>query len=269
MAVNKVEINGEVKLDLTADTVTADTLAEGYTAHNAAGEVVTGTMAGGDIFAIIGVTYPSGSTCTCTNGTKTLKAKGTSGTAIFNVPSTGTWTVSCTNGDKTASKSVSITAEGQTTNITLSFGYVLYEAGTKKVTFTDKSTASDAKLTWGTSNATFNVPNSEIQLSTLTTYTETIDFTDYNKLEITLSSLSIPGASSSSYVMFKIGVSTSTSPQWYSTFSAVSEITKSSTTEQTITIDVSALTGSLTVFLGLSGGQGNTSTAVMAKLWLE
>ena len=47
MAVNKVEINGEVKLDLTGDTVTADTLAEGYTAHNAAGEVITGTMAGG------------------------------------------------------------------------------------------------------------------------------------------------------------------------------------------------------------------------------
>lgn len=47
MAVNKVEINGEVKLDLTADTVTADTLAEGYTAHNAAGELITGTMTAG------------------------------------------------------------------------------------------------------------------------------------------------------------------------------------------------------------------------------
>ena len=47
MAVNKVEINGEVKLDLTGDTVTADTLAEGKTAHNAAGEVITGTMTSG------------------------------------------------------------------------------------------------------------------------------------------------------------------------------------------------------------------------------
>lgn len=35
MAVNKVEINGEVKLDLTQDTVTEDTLLQGITAHDA------------------------------------------------------------------------------------------------------------------------------------------------------------------------------------------------------------------------------------------
>lgn len=44
MAVNKVEINGEVKLDLTQDTVTPATLAKGKTAHNAAGEQIIGTM---------------------------------------------------------------------------------------------------------------------------------------------------------------------------------------------------------------------------------
>ena len=37
MAVNKVEIGGEVKLDLTADTVTPENLLSGATAHNAAG----------------------------------------------------------------------------------------------------------------------------------------------------------------------------------------------------------------------------------------
>lgn len=42
MAVNKVEINGEVKLDLTADTVTPETLLAGATAHNAAGEKIKG-----------------------------------------------------------------------------------------------------------------------------------------------------------------------------------------------------------------------------------
>lgn len=44
MAVNKVEINGEVKLDLTGDTVTAATLQKGVTAHNKAGVKVTGTL---------------------------------------------------------------------------------------------------------------------------------------------------------------------------------------------------------------------------------
>lgn len=44
MGVNLVVINGTTKLDLTADTVTAATLKKGYTAHNAAGDVITGTM---------------------------------------------------------------------------------------------------------------------------------------------------------------------------------------------------------------------------------
>ena len=43
MAVNKVEINGEVKLDLTQDTVTAATLLKGASAHDAAGNLVQGT----------------------------------------------------------------------------------------------------------------------------------------------------------------------------------------------------------------------------------
>lgn len=45
MAVNKVEINGEVKLDLTRDTVTPKTLLEGATAHNAAGDQIDGAVA--------------------------------------------------------------------------------------------------------------------------------------------------------------------------------------------------------------------------------
>lgn len=44
MAVNKVEAFGVTLIDLTADTVTAETLAEGVTAHNAQGELITGTM---------------------------------------------------------------------------------------------------------------------------------------------------------------------------------------------------------------------------------
>ena len=43
MAVNKVEINGEVKLDLTQDTVTPATLLKGASAHDAAGNLVQGT----------------------------------------------------------------------------------------------------------------------------------------------------------------------------------------------------------------------------------
>lgn len=44
MAVNKVVYNGQTLVDLTGDTVTAATLAEGVTAHDASGNEVTGTM---------------------------------------------------------------------------------------------------------------------------------------------------------------------------------------------------------------------------------
>jgi len=43
MAVNKIVFGNEIKIDLTADTVTADKLATGYTAHDKSGEIITGT----------------------------------------------------------------------------------------------------------------------------------------------------------------------------------------------------------------------------------
>lgn len=55
MAVNKVVVNGEAIIDLSADTVTADKLAAGYTAHDKSGAVITGTMdAGGGVSSFNG-----------------------------------------------------------------------------------------------------------------------------------------------------------------------------------------------------------------------
>lgn len=44
MAINKIDFAGNTLIDLTSDTVTADTLSEGVVAHGADGEVVTGTL---------------------------------------------------------------------------------------------------------------------------------------------------------------------------------------------------------------------------------
>ena len=43
MANNKIILGDEVLMDLTGDTVTPETLAEGYTAHGANGELIVGT----------------------------------------------------------------------------------------------------------------------------------------------------------------------------------------------------------------------------------
>lgn len=44
MGYNAIEINGEVKLDLSEDTVTEETLPEGVTAHDSTGEPIVGKM---------------------------------------------------------------------------------------------------------------------------------------------------------------------------------------------------------------------------------
>ena len=44
MYVNKVDYNGNTLIDLTSDTITADKLLLGVTAHNAKGELITGTL---------------------------------------------------------------------------------------------------------------------------------------------------------------------------------------------------------------------------------
>ena len=44
MAYNKVIYGGNTLIDLTADTITADKLASGYTAHDASGALISGTM---------------------------------------------------------------------------------------------------------------------------------------------------------------------------------------------------------------------------------
>ena len=41
---------------------------------------------GAKAFAVIGVTYPAGSVCTCSDGIKTLKLKDTGGQDFFLIP---------------------------------------------------------------------------------------------------------------------------------------------------------------------------------------
>lgn len=83
-----------------------------------------------DSFALIDATYPAGSVCTCTNGSKTLRAKDTSGSFLFMIPEAGTWTVSCTDGTRTKSKSVVISSKYQEEKITLSYEFVLFSKET-------------------------------------------------------------------------------------------------------------------------------------------
>lgn len=59
--------------------------------------------------ATINITYPAGSTCTCSDGTTTLSAPDTSGTWACIVPNAGTWTITSTKGGDSATQDVAIT----------------------------------------------------------------------------------------------------------------------------------------------------------------
>ena len=77
--------------------------------------------------ATINITYPSGSTCTCSDGTTTLSAPDTSGTWACIVPNAGTWTATSTSGTETDSKAVTITTDGQSTSVELSYALFLFK----------------------------------------------------------------------------------------------------------------------------------------------
>lgn len=64
MAVNKVVLGEDTLIDLTADTVSADKLSKGVTAHDMAGEPIVGTMEAGG-----GKEYTFTDGLTETNGT--------------------------------------------------------------------------------------------------------------------------------------------------------------------------------------------------------
>ena len=59
---NKCVINGTTYLDLSSDTVTADTLLEGYTAHDKNGAEITGTATSGGSVLVVDTVDSHGGT---------------------------------------------------------------------------------------------------------------------------------------------------------------------------------------------------------------
>ena len=90
------------------------------------GDILTLGGGGGSssTFAVITVVYPEGAVCTATNGSKTLTAPDTSGSAIFSIPepeqTPEVWTLSYQKGNDTRSLTVTISAFGQSEYIILS-----------------------------------------------------------------------------------------------------------------------------------------------------
>lgn len=116
--------------------------------------------------ATINITYPSGSTCTCSDGTTTLSAPDTSGTWACIVPNAGTWTAAATDGVENTSESVSITTDGQIVAIELSYLLWLYKSGNTYNAVTGGWSVAEHGSTGGSFDSVLTLNDDSMLLST-------------------------------------------------------------------------------------------------------
>lgn len=136
--------------------------------------------------ATINITYPAGSTCTCSDGTTTFTAPDTSGTWVCIVPKAGTWTVSCSNGTQSDSENVSITTDGQSKSIALSYYTTVFDRETQS--FSDIE--SNIHVVDDSTHSPITDKTTHIQFKAEGDYPRAwqwetkIDFSKYDKLEV-------------------------------------------------------------------------------------
>lgn len=180
MAINKVEINGVVKLDLTADTVTAAKLAQGETAHDASGKRITGTMTVPQLQIV--VTVSDGATVTATKGNLSVSGTSVNGTCTLIVPEAGDWTVSATLGEETSNST--IVHVGFSYNTSLLFIPKLNDCTWE--TIRDISDAGQGANYWSIGDrkaVTLNGRVGALTLSNVTTYVFIIGFNHNSSVE--------------------------------------------------------------------------------------
>lgn len=190
--------------------------------------------------ATINITYPAGSTCTCSDGTTTLSAPDTSGTWVCTVPNAGKWTVSSTDGDKSKSADVVITTDGQTENITLQYITHLFNNG---------DTCDAITGGWGTGTTSAGSASISGQQISIVAYAEKtfscgpknkIDVSEYEALSVTVDSI---GNGSLSVYLYATSIS-----------NPVAKVTTKTT--GTVSLDISSVSGANTVMLSFYSEKG-------------
>lgn len=271
MGNSKIVYYGETLMDLTGDTVTKDKLLKGITAHDKTGEKITGTLEAADPYAVIGVTYPSGSVCTCTKGSKTLTAKDTSGKAIFVIPEAGTWTVTATDGTNTKSESVEITSDGQSVSVELVYEFVLYDNGIMQNGGVVKSI--DHESTYGSNSAV--VKDGYLYISVANNLTLANGFRSvnaisggkYNTLKVRVSNVS-------GNAYFRLAAKKTSDPYNYTGENSSDEyavLNKTSFTDGEYALDISAVKKSAYYGAWIWGknGRNTEGSCHILRLWLE
>lgn len=190
--------------------------------------------------ATINVTYPSGSTCTATDGTTTLTAPDTTGTWTCVVPNAGTWTVTATGGDKTKSADVTISTNGQTESVTLQYITYLFNNG---------DTCDALTGGWGTgSTSAGSASISGQQLIIIANATKTFSCSPKNKIDVSeyeTLSVTVDAIGNGSLIAYL-----------YATSISNPAARVSIKTTGTASLDISSVTGANTIMLSFYSEKG-------------
>lgn len=224
---------------------------------------------GSKVVASITVTYPVGSTLTCTLGSKVLTAQDTSGKWVFGLPSTGSWVVKAVKGSQPKSATVNITAEGQVKTVVLAYETVLFDGAdntavtggwTKKNSLTGYGNVEVGStiniygnMAYGSASASYQtlyITNNKINLSNLNTLIAHINTVKTRAALFVTSSNDIIGWWPSSL--------TETSCVGYKMFETTDIGTDAS-------VDLSSVSGSYYIGLLVDG----TGQIVTPRVWLE
>lgn len=235
---------------------------------------------GGGAFAIVLVNYPAGATVTCTNSSG---KKNISSTQVLFYVKKGTLPISCvvtaTDGVNTATRTVSITYEGQSITVTLNYKLFLYDQGNEYIDLTGGWVVNSKRyssvyvartptLTKGSASMTLSLPSGNVYSGSLIS-TNKINVSNFTSLHI-LYDISCTGNSDQKAFCLLFGDIDATTYQ--STASCQTESSKyvggTTTTNVELSVDISQLS-SLYVGLGLNNQNQDVAPRVTVKqIWL-
>lgn len=228
--------------------------------------------------ATINITYPAGSTCTCSDGTTTISAPDTSGTWTCIVPNAGTWTVAATDGVENTSESVSITTDGQIVAIELSYLLWLYKSGNTYNAVTGGWSVSEHPSTGGSFDGVLTLNDNSMLLSTeawggsvgyANAFTNnSIDLTGVNTLKFKITGIGDTAYSdrdgNTHHFRFSLAVANERPTKQNPTFAADTKILATGE----YSVDVSALTAGYVGIWITTGGYIKT-TLTISEIWGE
>lgn len=211
------------------------------------------------------VNFPVGSSCTLTNGTRTYKAPSDAvslGKYTFPIPESGSWTVSCTDGIQTASKDITFSSKYSYAASTLSYADYIFKAGTGAVKAMGNTNGRNQTISIGTDSIVWSW-NGVSEYSACAAYTTSkIDLTNYKKLCVR-STMTDVNSSIEQY-RAKLGITSSTPDSNASVSVWAAYVALNTNINATLTIDISAISGSYYIVL-----QGSCANGNVFDIWLE